>query len=56
MKQVKIFSNASHEALEELASQAVNDPNFVEIHYSGHSIMVIYAVPGEIKQSAGSKS
>jgi hypothetical protein len=56
MKEVKIFSNANHEALEELAREAVNDPRFVEIHYSGHSIMVIYAVSGEIKKSVESKS
>ena len=42
MKTVKIFSNANHEVLEELANQAVNDPNFSEIHYDGHSILVIY--------------
>jgi hypothetical protein len=45
MKEVKIFSNANHEALEALANQAVNDPKFVEIHYSGHSILVINEVP-----------
>jgi hypothetical protein len=47
MKEVKIFSNANHEILEDLAKQAVNDPNFLEIHYSGHAIMVIYLVPGK---------
>jgi hypothetical protein len=47
MKEVKIFSNANLEILEDLAKQAVNDPNFLEIHYSGHAIMVIYQVPGK---------
>jgi hypothetical protein len=42
MKEVKIYSNADHVALEELATLAVNDPRFLEIHYSGHSILVIY--------------
>jgi hypothetical protein len=45
MKDVKIFSNANHEALQELAVKAINDPQFVELHYSAHSIMVIYEVP-----------
>ena len=45
MKEVKIFSNANHEALEELANQAINDPKLVEIHYSGHSLLVVYEVP-----------
>jgi len=45
MKEVKIYSNADHEALEALATEAVNHPNFVDIHYSGHSIMVIYSAP-----------
>jgi hypothetical protein len=47
MKEVKIFSNANHEELAELASEAINDPNFLEIHYSGHSILVIYKVSGK---------
>ncbi len=47
MKEVKIFSNADHEALEELVNKAVNDPNFLEIHYNGHSVLVIYKVAGE---------
>jgi len=51
MKKVKIFSNANHEALEELANQAVNDPKFVEIHYNGHSILVIYDVTDENEKS-----
>jgi len=45
MKEVRIFSNADHIALEALATQAVNDPNFLEIHYNGHSILVVYNVP-----------
>ena len=47
MKEVKIFSNADHEALQALATEAVNDPNFLEIQYSGHSILVIYEVTGK---------
>jgi len=27
--------------------QAVNDPNFLEIHYSGHAILVIYELSGK---------
>jgi hypothetical protein len=47
MKEVKIYSNANHEILEGLANQAVNDPNFLALHYSGHAILVIYQVPGK---------
>jgi hypothetical protein len=47
MKEVKIFSNADREALEILANQAVNDPNFLELHYGMHSILVIYKIPGK---------
>jgi hypothetical protein len=45
MKEVKIYSNADHQALEALATEAVNHPNFEAIHYSGHSILVIYNAP-----------
>ena len=55
MKKVKIFSNANHEALEELANQAVNDPKFVEIHYSGHSILVIYEAADKNEKPITSK-
>jgi hypothetical protein len=54
MKDVKIFSNANHEALQELAVNAINDPQFVEIHYSGHNIMVIYEVPDKKEKSLDS--
>jgi len=47
MKQVKIISNANHEALEIEATKAVNDPNFSEIHYNGHSVLVIYEISDE---------
>ena len=47
MKQVKIISNANHEALEIEATKAVNDPNFSEIHYNGHSVLVIYEMSDE---------
>ena len=55
MKVVKIFSNANHEELEDLANQAVNDPNFFEIHYSGHSILVIYHVSEKSEKPISSK-
>jgi hypothetical protein len=45
MKQVRIFANANHEALEVLANEAVNDPNFLELHYGVHAVLVIYNVP-----------
>jgi hypothetical protein len=51
MKQVKIISNANHEALEVEATKAVNDPNFSEIHYNGHSVLVIYEVSDEKENS-----
>ena len=51
MKEVKILSNANHEALEDMVSQAINDPNFSEIHYSGHSILVIYEVSDKSEKS-----
>jgi hypothetical protein len=47
MKKVKIFANANHEALEVLANEAVNDPNFMEIHYGVHAVLVVYRVPDE---------
>ena len=55
MKEVKILSNANHEALEELANQAVNDPGFIEIHYSGHNLLVIYEVPDKNEKPVTSK-
>lgn len=55
MKDVKIFSNANHEALQELAVNAINDPQFVELHYSGHSIMVIYEVPEKAGKTSETK-
>jgi len=54
MKQVKIFANANHEALEILANEAVNDPNFLEIHYGVHAVLVIYNVPDDKKESVQS--
>jgi hypothetical protein len=45
MKVARIFSNADHRALEVLANQAVQDPHFLELHYSVHSILVIYELP-----------
>jgi hypothetical protein len=51
MKQVKIFANANHDALEKLANDAVNDPNFREIHFSVHAVLVIYEVPDGQKKS-----
>jgi hypothetical protein len=51
MKKVKIFANANHEALEALANEAVNDPNFLEIHYSVHAVLVIYRVPDDKKET-----
>ncbi|HLX90454.1 MAG TPA: hypothetical protein VKR32_02150 [Puia sp.] len=51
MKQVKIFANANHEALEALATEAVNDPNFLEIHYGLHAILVVYHVPDDKEAS-----
>jgi hypothetical protein len=50
MKQVKIFANANHEALEVLANEAVNDPNFLELHYGVHAVLVIYHVPEDKKE------
>jgi hypothetical protein len=49
MKKVKIFANANHEALEVLANEAVNDPNFLELHYGVHAVLVIYNVPDSEK-------
>jgi len=54
MKQVKIFANANHEALEVLANEAVNDPNFLEIHYGVHAVLVIYRVPDDKKEPVNS--
>jgi hypothetical protein len=51
MKQVKIYANANHVALEELANDAVNDPNFLEIHYGVHAVLVIFNVPDDKKES-----
>jgi len=51
MKQVKIISNANHEALEVEVANAVNDPNFSEIFFSGHSVLVIYEISGEKEKS-----
>ncbi len=51
MKKVKIFANANHDALEKLANEAVNDPNFLEIHFSVHTVLVIYNVPEEEKNA-----
>jgi hypothetical protein len=51
MKQVKIFANANHEALEVLANEAVNDPNFLEIHYGVHAVLVVFNVPDDKKES-----
>jgi hypothetical protein len=56
MKQVKIFANANHEALEMLANEAVNDPNFLEIHYGVHAVLVIYRVPQDEKKPVGSEN
>ena len=50
MKKVRIFANANHEALEVLANEAVNDPNFLEIHYGVHAVLVIYWVPDDDKE------
>jgi hypothetical protein len=52
MKQVKIFANANHDALEKLANEAVNDPNFLEIHFSVHAVLVIYQMPDGQKKQA----
>jgi hypothetical protein len=37
-----------------LANEAVNDPNFLEIHYGVHAVLVIYKVPDEKKEPVGS--
>jgi hypothetical protein len=50
MKQVKIFANANHEALEVLANEAVNDPDFLELHYGVHALLIIYHVPDDKKE------
>jgi hypothetical protein len=55
MKQVKIFANANHEALELLANEAVNDPNFLEIHYGVHAVLVLFNVPEDKKEPVGSE-
>jgi hypothetical protein len=51
MKQVKIIANANHETLEMLANEAVNDTNFLEIHFSVHSVLVIFQVPDNMNGS-----
>ena len=56
MKQVKIFANANHDALELLANEAVNVPNFLEIHFSVHAILVVYNVPDDKKDPIQSDS
>ena len=56
MKQVKIFANANHEVLELLANEAVNDPNFLEIHYGVYAVLVIYCVPDDKKETLQSDS
>jgi len=56
MKQVKIFANANHEALEVLANDAVNDPNFLELHYGVHAVLVIYNVPEDDKGNSQNES